>query len=42
LAAGRAANLTVEQSAVRFLKERPEIWRRWLPEDIANRVASAL
>ena len=42
LAAGRAANISVEQAAFRFLKEKPDFWRRWLPEDVANRVASAL
>ncbi len=42
LAAGRAANVSVEQAAMRFLREKPELWRRWLPEDVANRVAGAL
>jgi glycine betaine/proline transport system substrate-binding protein len=42
LAAGRAARISVEQAAVRFMKEKPQVWRRWLPEDVANRVAGAL
>lgn len=42
MAAGRAANLTMEQAALRFLKEKPELWRRWLPKDVADRVAGAL
>lgn len=42
LAAGRAANVSVEQAAKRFLREKPELWRPWLPEDVANRVAGAL
>ncbi len=42
LAAGKAAGISVEQAALRFLKEKPESWRRWLPDDIANRVARAL
>ena len=42
LATARSAKITVEQMAARFLKESPEIWRRWLPEDVANRVARAL
>ncbi len=42
LAASRAAKVTVEQVAIRFLKEKPELWRRWLPGDVADRVARAL
>jgi len=42
LAAGRAAGIPVEAAALRFLKEKPEAWRRWLPADVANRVAGAL
>lgn len=42
LAAGRAANISVEQAAARFLKEKPALWRPWLTEELANRVASAL
>lgn len=42
LAQRRAANLTVEQGAIHFLKARPQLWRRWLPEEIANRLSAAL
>lgn len=42
LAAGRTVNISVEQAAILFLKEKPKHWRRWLPEDVANRVAGAL
>ncbi|TAD90487.1 MAG: ABC transporter substrate-binding protein [Alphaproteobacteria bacterium] len=42
LAAGRAAGITVEQAALRFMKEQPQVWRAWVPADVATRVAAAL
>jgi glycine betaine/proline transport system substrate-binding protein len=42
LATGRAAGLSPEQSAAKFLKERPEDWRSWVPADVAAKVAAAL
>lgn len=42
LAAGKAAGISVEQAALRFMKEKPEVWRGWVPAEVANRVAGAL
>lgn len=42
LAAGRAAGISVEQATLRYMKEKPETWRRWVPAEIASRVANAL
>jgi len=41
LAAGRAAGLTPEQSAQKFLKENAA-WRGWVPPDVAAKVAAGL
>ena len=42
LAERQTSKITVEQAALRFLKEKPNVWRRWLPEDVANRLARTL
>ncbi len=31
-----------EDAAVWFLKEHPDVWKKWVPENIANRVGDAL
>lgn len=33
---------TSAEAAIRFLDDRPEVWRPWLPETVADRVALAL
>lgn len=42
LAAARREGITAEQAAGRFLKEKPELWRGWVSDDVARRVAGAL
>lgn len=42
LAGARAAGIPVERAAVRFLKDKPELWRHFVPEQVANDVAKAL
>ena len=31
-----------EAGAIWFLKEYPEVWKKWVPEDVATRVEKAL
>ena len=35
-------NATVEETAIFFLKTWPSNWNRWVPDDVAQRVQSAL
>jgi glycine betaine/proline transport system substrate-binding protein len=42
LAAARQAGLPAENMATRFLRERAEIWTRWVPAEVAERVRRAL
>ena len=32
----------VEEAVPYFFKQHPEVWRAWVPEDVANRVQAAL
>lgn len=31
-----------EDAAMRFLKEKPDVWKSWVPDDVAKRVADSL
>ncbi len=42
LAAARAAGITPEAQAKVFLKDNPDLWKRWVPADVAAKVAAAL
>lgn len=42
LAEAREKGIAPEAQAVAFLKTQPDIWRKWLPADVATKVASSL
>lgn len=42
LAAAREKGITPEQQALVFLRTEPEIWKAWLPADVAAKVAAGL
>jgi glycine betaine/proline transport system substrate-binding protein len=42
LATMHADALSPEEAAKRFLKEQPDLWRAWVPQEIAARVAARL
>lgn len=42
LAEARAAGITPEEQAKRFLKSQPEAWKAWVPADVAARVLAGL
>ena len=33
---------TTGDAAIRFLKDNEDLWREWVPEDVAERVSAAL
>ena len=42
LAYMREHNATADDAALRFLRTRPEVWTRWVPQDVAERIRAAL
>lgn len=42
LAEAREKGVSPEQQALVFLKTQPDVWKAWLPSDIASKVASSL
>ncbi|CAH1679047.1 ABC transporter substrate-binding protein [Hyphomicrobiales bacterium] len=42
LAEAREKGIAPEAQAVAFLRTQPDIWRKWLPADVATKVASSL
>lgn len=42
LASAREAGITPEAQAMAFLKAQPEVWKAWVPADVAARVAAGL
>lgn len=42
LAEAREKGVTPEQQALVFLKTQPDVWKKWLPADVAAKVASSL
>lgn len=42
LAEAREKGITPEQQALAFLKAQPELWKRWLPAEAAQKVAASL
>ena len=41
-AEAREKGVTPEQQALVFLKTQGEIWKKWLPADVAGKVAASL
>jgi glycine betaine/proline transport system substrate-binding protein len=35
-------NANADQAAIRFLKSWPDLWKKWVPKDVAERVTEAL
>ncbi|MFA9201630.1 MAG: AsnC family transcriptional regulator [Cypionkella sp.] len=42
LAEAREKGVTPEQQALVFLKTQGEVWKKWLPADVAGKVAASL
>ena len=42
LAYMREHNATADDAALRFLRTRPEVWTRWVPQDVAERIRATL
>lgn len=42
LAEAREKGQSPEQQALVFLKTQADVWKAWLPADVANKVASGL
>jgi glycine betaine/proline transport system substrate-binding protein len=42
LAEAREKGVTPEQQALVFLKTQGDVWKKWLPADVASKVAASL